>query len=115
MLDKNGNYRVFLKMGRTDMRKSINGLAVEVQVFLKQNPFDKSLFVFCNKRRNQIKILYWDMNGFCLWQKRLEKDKYMWLKSGNNSMEISMKELEWLLEGLDYRKAYKPLSYELVA
>ena len=76
---------------------------------------DKSLFVFCNKRRNQIKILYWDRNGFCLWQKRLEKDKYMWLKSDNNSMEISMKELEWLLDGLDYRKAYKTLSYDLVA
>ncbi len=55
--------RVFLAVGNTDMRKSINGLSVLVERAMDLNPFDGDLFVFCNRRRNMIKILYWDKNG----------------------------------------------------
>jgi transposase len=70
--------RVFLAVGSTDMRKSINGLSVLVERAMEMNPFDGDLFVFCNRRRNMIKILYWDKNGFALWHKRLEKHRFHW-------------------------------------
>ena len=57
------------------MRKQINGLSLIVQDELELNPFDKNIFVFCNKMRNRLKILYWDKNGFCLWLKMLKKIK----------------------------------------
>jgi len=65
--------RVFLAVGSTDMRKSINGLSILVEQAMDLDPFNGDLFVFCNRRRNMIKILYWDHNGFALWHKRLEK------------------------------------------
>ena len=63
--------RVYLAVGITDMRKAINGLSIMVEQHLSKDPFSGDLFVFCNRRQNMIKILYWDKNGFCLWHKRL--------------------------------------------
>lgn len=62
--------KVYLAVGNTDMRKSINGLSILVEEYLEMNPFSGHLFAFCNRRRNMIKILYWDRNGFCLWHNR---------------------------------------------
>ena len=70
--------KILLKTGVTDFRKQINGLSIIAKEELKQNIFSSILFMFCNKNRTRIKILYWDMNGFCLWQKRLEKEKFPW-------------------------------------
>ena len=69
--------RVFLATGNTDMRKSINGLSILVAQHLEMDPLSGHLFVFCNKRQNMVKILYWDRNGFCLWHKRLEKQSFL--------------------------------------
>lgn len=103
--------RVFLAVGNTDMRKSINGLSILVEQVMDQNPFTGDLFVFCNRRRNMIKILYWDRNGFCLWHKRLEQHRFMWPRSRQEVISIGTKELEWLLSGLDYTHAHKVLKY----
>ena len=65
-------------MGETDMRKSVNGLSLIVSDMLDLDPFSGHLFVFCNRRRNILKILYWDRNGFCMWYKRLEEDRFRW-------------------------------------
>ena len=70
--------RVYLALGSTDMRKAINGLSVLVEQAMGLNPFSGDLFVFCNRARNIIKILYWDENGFCLWHKRLEEHRFPW-------------------------------------
>ena len=94
--------RVFLAVGNTDMRKSINGLSVLVEQAMGMNPFDGDLFVFCNRRRNMIKILYWDKNGFALWHKRLEKHRFHWPTTAEHIVPLGAKELEWLLAGLDY-------------
>jgi transposase len=67
--------KVFLALGYTDMRKSIDSLAVLVEYALGLSPLSGHLFVFCNRRCNMIKILYWDRNGFCLFHKRLEKHR----------------------------------------
>ena len=103
--------RVFLAMGSTDMRKSINGLSIMVEQVMEQNPFAGDLFVFCNRRRNMIKILYWDHNGFCLWHKRLEEHRFTWPRTREEVITIGRKELEWLLAGLDYTRAHKQLRY----
>ena len=107
------NAHVYLGLGNTDMRKSINGLSILVQEHLEMNPLSGHFFVFCNRRRNMVKILYWDRNGFCLWQKRLEKDFFIWPESMQEVMEIDQRQLTWLLEGLDICRiqAHKALSY----
>jgi transposase len=106
--------RIFIKPGYTDMRKQINGLSVIVQEELKLNPFSGSMFIFCNKRRRIIKIIYWERNGFCLWLKRLEKDKFPWPKDEKETLEITGKELRFLLDGIDFFHAHKKIKYEEV-
>ncbi len=75
------NLNVFLAPGVTDLRKSINGLSLLVENQMELDLFCGVLFGFCNRRRTTIKLLYWDHNGFCLWMKRLETEKFLWPKS----------------------------------
>jgi transposase len=107
--------RVFLAAGVTDMRKSINGLSALVERDMDLNPFAGDLFVFCNRRRNMIKILYWDQNGFALWHKRLEKHRFHWPASAEEAVCLKAKELEWLLAGLDYSHAHEQLHYRFAS
>jgi len=107
--------RVFLAVGTTDMRKSINGLSILVERSMEHNPFEGDLFVFCNRRRNMIKILYWDKNGFALWHKRLEKHRFHWPTTTDAVISLSAKELEWLLAGLDYTHAHAHLNYRFAS
>lgn len=108
--------RAFLVMGHTDMRKSINGLSMLVEGQVDLDPFSGHVFVFCNRRRTIIKILYWHRNGFCLWHKRLEKEKFQWPESYEEVMEIGSRRLGWLLEGLEIRriKGHELLHYATV-
>jgi transposase len=117
MWDYNSGVRVYLALGSTDMRKQINSLSILVQEALELDPFSGSVFVFCNRRRSTIKALYWDRNGFCLWQKRLEKDRFRWPEKAEEVMAISHRELRWLLDGLELIQgnAHRQLQYSLVA
>lgn len=93
---------VFLCRDVVDFRKGINGLAVLVEETLSQNPFSEQLFVFCNRRRDRVRILYWERNGFCLWQKRLEKARFKWPRQAKDDVVIlSGQQLNWLLDGYD--------------
>jgi transposase len=109
------NSRVYLAIGSTDMRKAINGLSILVEQHMSKDPFSGDLFVFCNRRRNIIKILYWDRNGFCLWHKRLEEHQFKWPRSAKEVVMIGPRELAFLLEGLDYTCAHQRLYYRAVA
>lgn len=106
--------RVYLAPGTTDMRKAINGLSIMVEASLKENPFSGHLFVFCNRRRNIIKILYYDRNGFCLWQKRLEKHRFKWPANEKQALKISQRQLSFILDGLDMNsiKTYESIPYK---
>lgn len=106
--------KIYLALGDTDMRKSINGLSIIVERQIQLDPFSGSLFVFCNRNRKTMKILYWDRNGFCLWHKRLEKERFRWPEEEGETMRIENRELMWLLEGLEVeqRGAHKRLGYE---
>jgi transposase len=107
------NTKVYLALGATDMRKSINGLSIIVEDNLELDPFSGHLFVFCNRRRNIIKLLYWDHNGFALWHKRLEEHFFRWPKSTGDAMEIDHRQLSWLLDGLEITqlRAHRELKY----
>lgn len=85
------------------MRKAINGLSLLVEGAMDLDPFSGHLFVFCNAKKTVVKILYWDRNGFCLWQKRLEKHRFKWPGQKEDVLEIDARELSFLLEGLDIR------------
>lgn len=106
--------RVYLALGNTDMRKAINGLSIMVEQAMGLNPFSGDLFVFCNRQRTIIKILYWDKNGFALWLKRLEKHHFQWPNAPKEVISIGPKELDWLLAGLDYTSAHKQLKYSVL-
>ncbi|SHJ00281.1 IS66 family insertion sequence element accessory protein TnpB [Desulfofundulus thermosubterraneus] len=101
MLNEFSIDRVYLACGATDLRKSIDGLAVLVKEGFELNPFSSCLFVFCNRQRDKIKILHWDHNGFWLYYRRLEKGKFPWPeRSTSSTITISRRELRWLLDGL---------------
>jgi transposase len=92
--------RVFLACGPTDMRKAINGLAAIVESSFKLDPFDGALFVFCNRKRDRVKIIEWDIDGFWLYFKRLEKGHFTWPTPGKDAtMTLSGEELSYLLSG----------------
>lgn len=108
--------KVYLAPGNTDMRKSIDGLSIVVSQHLALDPFSGQLFAFCNRKRNMVKILYWDINGFCLWHKRLEKHTFRWPTSKADVMTIGKRELTWLMDGLSIpqKNAYQKLDYSTV-
>ena len=89
MWDNNSDSRVYLAVGTTDMRKQINGLSILVQETMELDPLSGSVYVFCNRQRSIVKALYWDRNGFCLWQKRLEKDRFRWPQTTEEVLRIS--------------------------
>lgn len=102
----NSSLQVYLYNRPVDMRKAMDGLAGIVEQHMQLSPFGKSLFVFVNKRRDKLKILAWERNGFIVWYKRLEKQRFHWFKD-DNVRHLSVKELNWLLDGYDIFK-FKP-------
>lgn len=106
---------IYMKAGSTDMRKQINGLTIQIQEVMEMDPFSGSMFMFCNKKRNLLKIIIWEKNGFWLFLKRLEKDKFPWPDNIEEVEKITRKELEMLLEGVDFFGKHKPLNYTKVS
>jgi len=91
-----------------DFRKQHDGLVAIVRELLRVDPFDGSVFVFFNRRRDRIKLLVWDRNGFWLLYKRLEKGTYQSLRDeGQGRLELSRAELSMLLDGLALEKGMK--------
>jgi transposase len=108
---------VYLCREPIDFRCGINTLAVLVEGALGLDPFAERLFVFCNRRRNQIKILYWEQSGFCLWQKRLEKSRFHWPRKTNDAIvTLTGQQLNWLLDGFDISRLqpHEALNYSSV-
>jgi transposase len=93
---------VYLHRTPVDFRKSINGLSVIVESEMALSALSGAVFVFCNKKRDKLKILYWDNSGFALWYKRLEQEKFKWpLRLSGAVIELREDQLHWLLEGYD--------------
>lgn len=107
--------QVYIAVGATDMRKSINGLSLLVEEEFELDLFTGRMFAFCNRKRDIVKILYWDGNGFCIWMKRLEADTFRWPESEDEVLAITHAALGWLLQGLDVRQAHGRLDYGSVS
>ena len=91
---------IYIACGYTDMRKSIDGLAAYVQQHYDLDPSGNSLFLFCGRKRDRFKALYWDIDGFVLLYKRLENGRYQWPKRPEEAMLITAQQFRWLMEGL---------------
>lgn len=108
---------VYLCTAPVDGRLQSNGLAALVQEALGLDPFAERLYVFSNRRRNRVRCLYWERNGFVLWTKRLERDRFHWPRAETASVTLSGQELNWLLDGFDLRhwRPHAPLHYTHVS
>jgi transposase len=107
--------RVYLCLTACDMRKSFDGLHALAHEHLELDPFAGHLFVFTSRRRDRIKILYWDRDGFAIWSKRLEEGTYAIAFSGSDDerrREITAQELGALLSGIDLSTAKRRKRYQ---
>lgn len=117
MLSEISADHVYLACGSTDMRKSIDGLAVIVKEAFHLDPFSNCIFVFCNKKMDKIKILRWDYNGFWLYYRRLERSHFKWPSTNESkAINISDRELRWLLDGLslEQKQAHKEVKQRII-
>lgn len=107
--DFNGAEHIYIACGYTDLRKSVDGLALLVQKSFELDPFSNSLFLFCGKRCDRIKALYWEGDGFVLLYKRLERGSFQWPRTKEQIRLVSTQQFRWLMEGLkiDQPKALK--------
>jgi transposase len=108
--------RVFLYRLPTDMRKSFHGLIALAESVLKQDPLSGSLFVFVNRRRDRIKILYWGQTGFCIWYQQLQQGTYQ--LPGEDSpeaetLEVTRSQLSLILDGIDLSSARQRTRFQL--
>ena len=92
--------KIYVACGYTDMRKQIDGLATHVQQQFKLDPFAQAIFIFCGRKRDRIKVLHWEGDGFLLMYKRLEGGCFQWPRSEEDVQELTIQQYRWLLEGL---------------
>ncbi len=108
---------IYLHCDPVDFRKSINGLSIIVESDMALSALSGALFLFCNKKRDKLKLLYWDKTGFALWYKRLEQEKFKWPKKGHEAtLQLDDPQLHWLLDGYDITKMqpHTALNYQSV-
>lgn len=97
---------VYLACGATDLRKSIDGLALIVETKIKKDSYQNALFVFCNKSMNRLKVLHFD-EGFWIYYYRLDKGRFKWPQNKEEALKINKEELKWLLKGYEIRTTSK--------
>ena len=104
MLSLSSQVRIFLARDPVDMRKSFHGLIGLTESVLREDPLSGHLFVFINRRRDRIKLLYWGGTGFCIWYQQLEKGGYQLPDAatvGPEGIEITASQLSLILDGID--------------
>ena len=107
--DLSSNQQVYLVTGYTDLRRSIDGLAMIIQGQLRLDPFSSALFLFFGRRRDHIKGLLWERDGVLLLYKRLDNGQFQWPRNETEAKLLTPQQTRWLLEGLtiDQPKAIK--------
>lgn len=109
---------IWLHRDNVDFRKSIDGLAAIVEQEMGMDVFGRHLFLFCNRNRTRMKVLYWDATGFALWYKRLEQERFAWPRRHEDEViRIDARELEWLLDGYDVwrMKPHEKVQYSRIS
>ena len=112
MFDLKKAQRIFIAVGYTDLRQGIDGFVTLVQNTFHMNPQSSTLFLFCGRRRDRIKGLYWEGDGFILVYKRMERGVYQWPRSAQEAREITPQQYRWLMEGLSIEqpKAHRKIN-----
>ena len=103
--------KIYIVCGYTDMRKSIDGLCAIIEDQLKSSLDSRSLFLFCGRRRDRIKALLWEPDGFVLLYKRIEvKGRFRWPRNAQEVRQITWQQFDWLMSGLEIEqpKAFRP-------
>lgn len=95
------NTRIFLITGNTDLRKSWHGLSGIIAEQIQHDPYSGHVYLFANRRRNILKVIYWQKNGFCIWQKKISKQRFPWLYDDSEFKELDSLNLQKLLNGND--------------
>lgn len=115
MLTLGGSVRIFVCVQPTDMRRGFDRLAATAQEVTHHDPLSGYLFVFLNRRRNRVKILYWDKSGYCLWYKRLEAGQFHLpaFSLEQESIELDIGPLTLMLEGIDLSGARRRKRFSL--
>ncbi len=104
MIDLRTGTRIWIAAGVTDMRRGFYGLSAQVQTVLNAQPYSGHVFVFRGRRGDQVKLLWFDGDGLCLFTKRLERGHFVWPKAENGTVALSRAQLSMLLEGIDWRR-----------
>jgi transposase len=115
MLSVSNQVRVFLARDAVDMRKSFHGLTALAESVLQQDPLSGHLFVFINRRRDRIKLLYWGGTGFCIWYQQLQRGTYQLPAASTadqQGIEISASQLALILDGIDLSSVRRRMRYE---
>ena len=117
MLSITTGTRIFVAAGPTDMRKGFDGLCGIVSSTLGQEPTCGHLFLFINRRRDKLKILYWDGDGLALWYRRLEQGTFQTpvVKDAQSSVEIRSDELTMLVRGIDYSRVRRRKRFSIAS
>ena len=102
---------IWLYTQPTDMRKSFDGLAALAKNKIGENPLSGHLFVFINRRQTQIKVLYFDRSGYCLWAKRLEQGRFNYDKTAAQKQALSWTQLKMIIEGIDVKNTVQRKRY----
>lgn len=110
--DFNCHCPVYIATGYTDLRRGIDGLAQIIQQQFLLDPFQSMMFLFCGRRCDRIKALYWEGDGFLLLYKRLESGSFQWPRTGEEARQLSPQQYRWLMEGLSIEqpKAHRPVT-----
>ena len=104
--------KIYIACGKTDMRKSIDGLSALVSQNFNLNPFEHAIFLFCGGKKDRMKALLWEGDGFLLLYKRLENGTFKWPRTTEEVREITPQQYRWLIEGLaiDQKNIIKKLD-----
>ena len=110
--DFNCSCLVYIACGYTDLRRGIDGLAGIVQSQFQMNPFQRAMFLFCGRKRDRLKALYWEGDGFLLLYKRLEQGSFQWPRTKKEVQALTSQQYRWLMEGLSIEqpKAHKAVT-----
>jgi transposase len=104
LIELKAGTRIWIAAGFTDLRRGFQGLSTLVETVLEQAPYSGHVFVFRGKRGDLIKLLWFDGDGLCLFQKRLERGRFIWPQAGSGTVALTRAQLSMLLEGIDWRQ-----------
>jgi transposase len=105
--------KVWIAAGVTDLRRGFDGLSARVQNVLHEQPFSGHVLVFCGRRGDIVKMLWWDGDRLCLFAKRLERGRFIWPKADSGVVRVSRAQLSMLLEGIDWRRVERTWTPEV--